>query len=108
MSILESKKTRKLGLAIEALENRNLLTVLLLHTVDSSGIDAVFRPVIEAAHRLNHTSAVEVVREATLAVRGSVLSKPVVSKIEAGSIRPVLQGSRRPDEPLSPGKHSAL
>jgi len=43
MNKVDSKKPRKIGPTIEALENRNLLTVLPVHGIRSSVIQAVLR-----------------------------------------------------------------
>jgi len=58
MNKVDSKKPRKIGPTIEALENRNLMTVLPVHGIRSSVIQAVLEPMIEMAPRLNHTLVV--------------------------------------------------
>src|SRR5689334_471505 len=52
----DSIRSRKIGLTIEALENRHLLTVLPVF--GPSAIQAVRKPTIETAARLDHSSAV--------------------------------------------------
>ena len=59
LKLVASKKTRKVGLSIEVLENRNLLTALPAHAIGSSLIHTVHKPIIETAPRLNHTSVVK-------------------------------------------------
>ena len=55
MNKVDSKKPRELGPMIETLENRNLLTVLPVHVIRSSLIQAVLKPMMEMAPRLNHS-----------------------------------------------------
>src|ERR1017187_819936 len=53
MNKVYSKKRRKIGPTIEALENRYLLAVLPVPGIRSSVIQAVLKPMIEMAPRLN-------------------------------------------------------
>ena len=58
MNKVGTKKPRKIGPTIEALENRNLLTVSPVHGIRSSVIQAVLKPITETASWRNHTPAV--------------------------------------------------
>ncbi|MFI5457786.1 MAG: hypothetical protein ACHRXM_20285 [Isosphaerales bacterium] len=96
MNKVDSKKPRKIGPTIEALENRNLLTVLPVHGIRSSVIQAVLKPMIEIRSIMRHDS---VGTTAALKVGGldwklkSSRAAQVSTKIASPLVR---LGSRRP------------
>jgi hypothetical protein len=61
LKTVDSKKNRRAGLTIEALENRDLMTTLPVHGVDPSATRDVAKPANDMAARVDHTSAAGVV-----------------------------------------------
>ena len=76
---VDSRKPRKTGPTIEALENRNLLTVLPVHGIHSTVIQAVRAPTIEIQPRLNRAHAVGGLESTLKLARAAHVSTKVAS-----------------------------